>query len=392
MKRSSLAIFGLCALTLGIVTSTKPADAQTVNCTGVAAWSPNSVAYAIGNLVTYNGSEYKCIQAHTSQAGWDPADVPALWTSQGTCATTTGSTTGTTTGTCSSAPPAPTGLAASGTTQTGPTLNWTAPPAPANCTITGYTLYKAGPTIGTSPTTSFAVTGLTAGTTYTFTVAATDSIGTGAQSSSVSVTTSSATCTTKPNAPTGLAASGTTSSGTTLNWSAVSAPANCSISGYTIYKGGTSIGTATGTSFAVTGLTASTTYSFTVAAQDAAGTGTPSSAVSVTTSATGTGCWTAWSSSATYTTGMQVSENNVNYTAAYWNTGTGSEPATHNGPSGSGQPWVSNGPCGSGGTCAAVPPAPTGLAASGTTQTATTLTWTAPTAPANCSISGYTIY
>jgi hypothetical protein len=92
-------------------------------------------------------------------------------------------------------------------------------------------------------------------------------------------------CTTAPSAPTGLAASGTTSSGTTLNWTAVTAPANCSISSYTVLKNGTSIGTATGTSFAVSGLTASTNYSFTVEATDAAGTSAASSAVSVTTSA-----------------------------------------------------------------------------------------------------------
>src|SRR3569833_2512618 len=138
MKRSSLAIFGLCALTLGIVTSTKPADAQTVNCTGVAAWSPNSVAYAVGNLVTYNSSEYKCQQAHTSQAAWDPADAASLWVLQGTCASTTGTTTG---ATCAAAPSTPTGLAASGTTSTSTNLSWTAVTPPANCTVS-YTVYK----------------------------------------------------------------------------------------------------------------------------------------------------------------------------------------------------------------------------------------------------------
>jgi glucan endo-1,3-alpha-glucosidase len=96
-------------------------------------------------------------------------------------------------------------------------------------------------------------------------------------------------CTTAPSAPTGLAASGTTSSGTTLNWTADTAPANCSISSYTVLKNGASIGTATGTSFAVSGLAASTNYSFTVEATDAAGTSAASSAVSVTTSASSGG-------------------------------------------------------------------------------------------------------
>jgi beta-glucanase (GH16 family) len=96
-------------------------------------------------------------------------------------------------------------------------------------------------------------------------------------------------CTTKPNAPTGLTASGTSSSGTNLSWAADSPPANCSISSYTVLKNGASIGTATGTSFAVSGLSASTNYSFTVEATDAAGTSAASSAVSVTTSSSGGG-------------------------------------------------------------------------------------------------------
>lgn len=47
--------------------------------TGTPAWDGNGVAYAIGDKVTYNGPTYQCIQAHTSQPGWDPVSVPALW-------------------------------------------------------------------------------------------------------------------------------------------------------------------------------------------------------------------------------------------------------------------------------------------------------------------------
>src|SRR5581483_12182472 len=82
MKRTSISAVLTVALVLLLALA---APAATVNCSGVAAWSPNSVAYAAGALVTYSGSEYKCIQAHTSQAGWDPADVPALWSRVGTC-------------------------------------------------------------------------------------------------------------------------------------------------------------------------------------------------------------------------------------------------------------------------------------------------------------------
>jgi len=65
--------------------ATLPVTAQSVNCSGVSAWSASSVNYGIGALVTYSGSEYKCIQSHTSEAGWDPADAPALWQLMGTC-------------------------------------------------------------------------------------------------------------------------------------------------------------------------------------------------------------------------------------------------------------------------------------------------------------------
>lgn len=45
-----------------------------------SAWSGASVAYKMGDLVTYSGVVYRCLQAHTSQAGWIPSAVPALWT------------------------------------------------------------------------------------------------------------------------------------------------------------------------------------------------------------------------------------------------------------------------------------------------------------------------
>jgi hypothetical protein len=46
---------------------------------GVQPWSPNSVSYHVGDLVSFQGNIYKCIQAHTSQPGWDPVSAPALW-------------------------------------------------------------------------------------------------------------------------------------------------------------------------------------------------------------------------------------------------------------------------------------------------------------------------
>jgi Trypsin len=43
-------------------------------------WRP-WVAYTTGTRVTYGGRTYVCLQAHTSQPGWEPPNVPALWKS-----------------------------------------------------------------------------------------------------------------------------------------------------------------------------------------------------------------------------------------------------------------------------------------------------------------------
>jgi hypothetical protein len=34
----------------------------------------------VGATVTYNGTRYRCLQAHTAITGWEPPNVPALWT------------------------------------------------------------------------------------------------------------------------------------------------------------------------------------------------------------------------------------------------------------------------------------------------------------------------
>jgi hypothetical protein len=37
------------------------------------------VSYSVGDIVTYEGQQYECRQAHTSIAPWIPPNVPALW-------------------------------------------------------------------------------------------------------------------------------------------------------------------------------------------------------------------------------------------------------------------------------------------------------------------------
>lgn len=44
----------------------------------VEPWAPQTV-YAVGDQAEYEGVVYECISAHTSQSGWQPPNVPALW-------------------------------------------------------------------------------------------------------------------------------------------------------------------------------------------------------------------------------------------------------------------------------------------------------------------------
>src|SRR5690349_3235198 len=85
------------------------------------AWDGNSHPYAVGDLVTYNGRDYRCQQAHTSQPDWNPVATPALWVDLGP----TGSgPTATRTNTSS----APTNTPTRTNTPVGPTSTWTNTP------------------------------------------------------------------------------------------------------------------------------------------------------------------------------------------------------------------------------------------------------------------------
>ncbi|MFE9986965.1 MULTISPECIES: carbohydrate binding domain-containing protein [unclassified Streptomyces] len=91
-----------------------------------------------------------------------------------------------------------------------------------------------------------------------------------------------------PTAPTGLTSTGKTSSSVSLSWAASSD--NVGVTAYDIYSGSNQLLSVSGTSATVSGLSASTAYTFTVKARDAAGnTSGASNSVSVTTNAGGGG-------------------------------------------------------------------------------------------------------
>ncbi|MBP6373772.1 MAG: fibronectin type III domain-containing protein [Flavobacterium sp.] len=174
------------------------------------------------------------------------------------------------------APSAPV-LSASGTTNTTTNLAWTA--ATDNVGVVGYEVYQGTTLRATVTTLTYAVTGLTAGTSYAFNVLAKDAAGNTTSSNVVNVTTTTPD-TTAPSVVV-LSASGTTATTTNLAWTA--ATDNVGVTGYEVYQGATLRATVTTLTYAVTGLTASTAYTFSVKAKDAAGNASTSNTVSVTT-------------------------------------------------------------------------------------------------------------
>jgi len=187
------------------------------------------------------------------------------------------------------APTAPTGLSSSSITETTFTLSWNA--STDNVGVTGYDVYQNGSLIGSVTGTSVNVTGLTASTTYAMTVKAKDAAGNISNtSSSLNVTTDDPADTQAPTAPTSLVSSSITQTSFTLAWNA--STDNVGVTGYDVYQNGSLIGSVTGTSSNITGLTASTTYAMTVKAKDLAGNvSATSSTLNVTTAdQTGGGC------------------------------------------------------------------------------------------------------
>ena len=180
-------------------------------------------------------------------------------------------------------PSQPTGLTASGASPSQVNLTWQ--PSTDNVGVTGYRVLRDSVQVGTTtaPTTTFADTGLTAGTTYTYTVAAVDAAGNVSPVSATATATTTAPDTTPPSQPTGLTA--IAASGSVINLSWIGSTDNVGVTGYRVLRDSVQVGTTTAptTTFADTGLTAGTTYTYTVAAVDAAGNVSPVSAAATAT-------------------------------------------------------------------------------------------------------------
>jgi len=174
-----------------------------------------------------------------------------------------------------SAPAVPTGLTKTAATSISITISWSSVTG-----ATGYRIFRSASStgtfaqVGTSTTTSYTDTGLTAGTTYYYEVAAYNSDnGTGYQSAAFSATTM--------GIPTGLVTTGATYNSISISWNSVT-----DATGYYIYRSSSStgtftqVGTSTTTSYTNTGLSGGTIYFYKVAAYNSFGMGSQSTAVS----------------------------------------------------------------------------------------------------------------
>ena len=259
---------------------------------GVNIIANSGIAAPVADGVTFH--DMVTVTLASGQINFDIASNNDTVDNGGSTATSYLTSWGGANGNCGSAPGTPGTPSGSGTSTSTMNVTWGASSEGSNCTLS-YNLFRSTAS-GFTPSSSnmiasdltsasFIDSGLASGTTYFYVAQAVDAAGSSANSAQGSGTTTGGggSCTAVPSAPTGLAASGTSSSGTTLTWTTDPPPANCSISSYTVLENGSSIGSATGTSFAVTGLSASTTYSFTLKATDSDGTSPASSVLSVTT-------------------------------------------------------------------------------------------------------------
>lgn len=395
--------------------TTVPGVAMSVACSGWHRYTAN-LGGATGLAATFNNGsgvwDNRGGQNYTLGTGISVVQNGAASSGTDPCAIDT------------QAPSTPPGLAANAIDANSVNLSWTA--ASDNVGVAGYRVYRGATQVGTVTTgTGYVDNTVAASTSYSYTVRAYDAAGNlSAASAAVSVTTPAPSDTQAPSVPGGLVAQNLTSTSLTLAWTA--STDNVGVATYLVYRNGTQIGTTSATSFANSGLTAGTAYSYTVRAQDAVGNlSAASTALNVTTpplvSNTATvyykpaagwttvnihyapngGGWTAVPGVAMNAactgwkvkvinlgaaTGAQVTFNNGSGT---WDSRNGA-----NYPVGTGLSRIENGTIATTDPClnddATAPSVPTGLAASAVTASSATVSWAASTD--NVGVAGYRVF
>ncbi len=241
--------------------------------TGTSSWSQLIVSGTSGTVTGLNAStSYDFTVISTNSAGLGPASALVQATTLATVAVLAAQVTALTVGAA---------------TQTTLALSWSAASG-----ATGYVVqYRpSGSTTWTTfatnvTATNVTVTGLVAGTVYSFQVAAVSTGGTGPYSAIVQGQTTASAVATAPGQVTGLATGAATTASIAVSWTSTALATGYIVqyrthgaSTWSTFASGV-----TGTSDVVTGLTAGTAYDFQVAATNSAGTGAYSSVVTATT-------------------------------------------------------------------------------------------------------------
>jgi serine/threonine protein kinase/chitodextrinase len=166
-----------------------------------------------------------------------------------------------------SPPTVPDGLRATGRSVNSIVLAWTA--SRDNVGVAGYEVYRDGTLIANVPQPGYTDTGLAPASTHRYTVRAFDaSNNASADSAPMTVATLQAPDTSPPSTPAGLGAIGTGPNTIDVSWQA--AHDNVGVTKYQLFRDGTKVADVAGTSYTDQGLTADTSYSYTVRAVDAA--------------------------------------------------------------------------------------------------------------------------
>lgn len=175
--------------------------------------------------------------------------------------------------------------------------------------------------------------------TYTITVTHKGTLSSGSQNYTLivtGITSGGGGDTEPPTDPTNLAASNVTDTTVDLSWTA--STDNVGVTGYDVYQGSTNLGTVSGTTTQVTGLTPNTAYSFRVQARDAAGnlSGFSNTVNVTTTGGGGGGGCTGGISSYPYSESFESSIGAWTQSSADdldWTRDSGGTPSSNTGPS-----------------------------------------------------------
>ena len=167
-------------------------------------------------------------------------------------------------------PSTPLGVAVSAASQTSVAISWSS--AGDNVAVAGYGLYRDEIEVGSSTLTAYAFSGLSCATTYVLAIEAFDAAGNRSQRSAFSAST--AACGAggdglAPSNPTGLVLTATTSTSVSLSWAA--SFDDVGVAGYGHYRNGAAVGSGSGLSATIGGLSCGSTYTFEIDAYDAAG-------------------------------------------------------------------------------------------------------------------------